>query len=184
MDLRPDRDRRRTGGLGRVQRQPQPARHRGLRPRPGSSARRRGSAARRAPVLGHAARHAAEPGRRHAQGHGRHRAGAVGHQGEGARRAGVRAVRRSAARSRASVLVSLRHDACAHGADAGHAAAAHLRRHRRARQGSGRSRLHCAQDQYRDPRAIPPTSTSPASAPASTPPTALPARRSWRPSSG
>ncbi len=42
--------------------------------------------------------HAAEPRRGHAQGHGRHRAGAVGHQGQGPWRARLRAVRRAAAR--------------------------------------------------------------------------------------
>ena len=133
VDLRPRRDRRRAGRLGRVQRQPEPARHRRLRAGHGASPGRSGPAAGGAPVLGHAAPHAPEPRRRHPQGHRRRRAGALGHQGEGPRRAGLRAVRRADARPRAPLLVALRHHARAPGPRARHAAAAHLRRHRRAR---------------------------------------------------
>ena len=151
VDLRPGRDRRRPRRLGRVQRQPQPLRDRGLRARHGGPAPRAGPAAGRAPVLGHAAAHAPEPRRRDPQGDRGRRAGAVGHQGQGARRARLRAVRRADARSHAPLLVALRHDARAPGRRARHAAAPELRRHRRARQRGRRARLHRAQDQHRHP---------------------------------
>ena len=124
VDLRSHRDRRRAGRLGRMQRQPQSARTRRLCQGYGAPARRPGSAARRAALLGHAARDAAESGRRHAQGHRRRRACAVGHQSQGAGRAGVRVVRRPVARSHPAVLVALRDHARAHVADGRYAAAA------------------------------------------------------------
>ena len=152
VDVRPHRDRRRAGRLGRVQRQPEPVRHRRLRARPGRPADRPGPAAGRAALLGHAAARAAELRRRLPQGHGGHRAGAVGHQGQGARRARLRAVRRPAARPHAALLVALRDDAGAHGHDARHAGAEDLRRHRRAGPRGRGPRLHRAQDQHGHPR--------------------------------
>jgi hypothetical protein len=79
----------RSDRLGRMQRQSKPVRHRGQCSRPGSPARGTGPAAGGAPVLGHAAGQPAELRRRVLQGHGGHRAGAVGHQGQGARCAGL-----------------------------------------------------------------------------------------------
>ena len=114
VDLPQGHDGRRRRRLGRDHRlarlAARPRRHR----RGPRAARRRPRPARgRADRLGSLPRDAAEPGLGDPEGDRRDRERAARPQGEGARRSGVRALRRADARRRRRLLVALRHDACA-----------------------------------------------------------------------
>ena len=108
VDLRQDHDRRGHRGLRRVHRLAGSARAGRRHPRPGPAGG--GARSRRRPR--HRARpqppHTAERGRVAAQVHRGYRTGAVGHPGQGARRARAPLIRRPDARLGAALLVALR----------------------------------------------------------------------------
>ena len=120
----------------------------GHRTRAGVSADRQRPAAGRRPLLGPVPPGAAEPRRGGRQGDRRHRAGAVGHQGQDPRGSGIRAVRRAAARPPARLLVALRHLPGAQPRIDRRASAALVAGRGGARQGGGAAGLHRAQDQH------------------------------------
>ena len=117
-------------------------------PRPRRTADRPGPAAGAADRLDAVGAPGAGAGRGQLARHRGDRERAARHQGQGARRAGVRAVRRPGARAHPGLLVALRLLPRAQPRAGGRAAAAHLRRHRGAGRRGEAARLQGAEDQH------------------------------------